>query len=220
MKTLVIYDLTGKIWLMAHGETEVPPGVLSMFVDIPDGAILTRIDTTDKENPQPVFEYLPDTDIGRLQKAVKVLEEENTSLKQNAEVNLLAVSYVAENFTDEQALTVPTLYDFWNFKDENGNPILYKAGKRVRYEGVLYKVLQDHTSQEDWTPTLAPSLFAKVLVEDPNVITEWVQPDSTNGYSVGDKVTRNGVTYESLVDNNVWEPGATGTESLWKVVPE
>ena len=206
MKTLVIYDLTGKIWLMAHGETEVPPGVLSMFVDIPDGATLTKIDVTDTENPQPVFEYLPDTDIGRLQKSMKQLEK-------SASVIATASSIVAETFTDEQALKVPTLYETWN-----GKGVAYKTGKRVRFNGVLYKVISDHTSQADWTPETAPSLFAKVLVEDPNVIVEWEQPDSTNGYSTGDKVTHNGVTYESLVDNNVWEPGATGSESLWKVV--
>lgn len=213
MKTLVIYDLTGKIWLMAHGEKEAPQGVLCMFVDIPDGAILTRIDTTDQENPQPVFEYLPDTDIGRLQNAVKVLEEENASLKQNAEVNLLAIGFVAETFTDEQALKVPTLYEHWN-----GESVSYKTGKRIRYGETLYKVLTDHTSQPDWTPEAAPSLFAKVLVEDPNAIVDWEQPNSTNGYSTGNKVTHNGVTYESLVDNNVWEPGVAGSETVWKVV--
>ena len=218
MKTLVIYDLTGKIWLMAHGETEVPPGLVSMFVDIPDGAILTRIDVTDPNNPQPVFEYMPDTDIGKLQKAVKDLEKENVTIKQTASeiaekanVNLIAAAITAETFTDEQALKVPTLYDEWS-----GGGVAYKTGKRVRYEGTLYKVLTDHTSQEDWTPEVAPSLFAKVLIEDPSIIPEWVQPDSTNAYMTGDKVTHNGKTYESLTDNNVWEPGATGSETLWK----
>lgn len=206
MKTLVIYDLTGKIWLMAHGETEAPQGVLCMFVDIPEGAVLTKIDVTDVDNPQPVFEYLPDTDIGRLQKTVKALEE-------GATVNTLAAVIVAETFTDEQALKVPTLYKNWN-----GEGVKYVSGKRVRFEGVLYKVLQDHTSQADWTPDIAPSLFAKVLIEDPNAIVEWVQPDSTNGYSIGHKVLRNGVAYESLVDDNVWEPGAIGSENLWKAV--
>lgn len=206
MKTLVIYDLTGKIWLMAHGETEAPQGVLCMFVDIPDGATLTKIDVTDTENPQPVFEYLPDTDIGRLQKSMKQLEE-------SASVIATASSIVAETFTDEQALRVPTLYEEWN-----GEGVVYKTGKRVRFNGVLYKVLSDHTSQADWTPETAPSLYAKVLVEDPNAIVEWEQPDSTNGYSIGNKVTHNGVIYESIVDNNVWEPGTTGTETLWKVV--
>lgn len=222
MKTLVIYDLTGKIWFMAHGEETAPQGLLCIFVDIPEGAILTKIDVTNIYDPQPVFEYLPDTDIGRLQKAVKELSEENTAIKKEAEmlktdvnVNLLAATYVADTFTDEQALNVPTLYDTWN-----GSGVAYVSGKRLRFNGVLYKVILDHTSQEDWTPENAPSLFAKVLVEDPNVITEWEQPDSTNPYMKGNKVTHNGIIYESLVDNNVWEPGAAGTESLWKVVTE
>ena len=91
-------------------------------------------------------------------------------------------------------------------------------GQRVLYDSVLYKVLQAHTSQADWTPVNAPSLFARVLIVDENVIPEWVQPDSTNPYMKGNRVTHNGITYESLIDNNVWEPGVIGTESLWAVV--
>ena len=41
-------------------------------------------------------------------------------------------------------------------------------------------------------------------------IGEWKQPDSTNPYQKGDKVTHNGKTWESTADNNVWEPGVYG----------
>ena len=95
MKSLVIYDATGRIWLIAHGEETAPQGLLFMFVDIPDGATLLRIDVTDLDNPKPVFDYLPETDIGRLQKAVRVLED-------SASVVAVASSIVAENFTDER----------------------------------------------------------------------------------------------------------------------
>ena len=57
-----------------------------------------------------------------------------------------------------------------------------------------------------WYPTAAPSLWAKVLIPDANVIPEWEQPDSTNPYMRGDKVTFNGKTYESAIDNNIWSP--------------
>ena len=117
--------------------------------------------------------------------------------------------------TDEKAVNVPELFPAWK-----GDGVEYTTGTRVRYNGILYKVLQDHTSQEAWTPEDAPSLFAKVLIPDESVIPEWEQPDSTNGYSIGDKVTHNGMTYESLVDNNVWEPGVTGTETVWQIVSE
>lgn len=124
-----------------------------------------------------------------------------------------AINALAASATDEVALRAITLYDEWN-----GDSVEYDTGKRVRYNNELYKVLQDHTSQDDWTPDASPSLFAKVLIPDANVIPEWEQPDSTNPYSKGDKVTHNGNTWESLVDSNVWEPGTTGTESLWKEV--
>lgn len=117
-----------------------------------------------------------------------------------------------EAMTDEQILDYPDYVEKW----KSGTS--YTTGKRLEYGGTIYKVLQDHTSQSDWTPDTTASLYAKVLIPDPGVIPEWEQPDSTNGYSVGDKVTHNGLTWESLVDNNVWEPGVSGTEALWKAV--
>lgn len=73
MKALVIYDTTGKIWSIVYGEEAVPQGLTSMFVDIPEGAVLERIDVTDSNKPKPVFTYLPDSDIGRLQKEMQDL---------------------------------------------------------------------------------------------------------------------------------------------------
>ena len=117
--------------------------------------------------------------------------------------------------TDEQALQVQSLYPEWDSLEEG---ITLKVGERVNYLGVLYNVLQEHQKQATWNPVDAPSLFAKVLIPDPSVIPEWEQPSSTNPYMKGDKVTHNGSTWESLIDNNVWEPGAVGTETLWKKV--
>lgn len=112
--------------------------------------------------------------------------------------------------TDEMSLQVPNLYPTWKVE------VNYSTGDRVLYEDILYKVLQDHTSQESWTPTNASSLFAKVLIPDENVIPEWEQPESTNPYMIGDKVTHNGKTWVSTIDNNVFEPGAYG----WSEVTE
>lgn len=107
----------------------------------------------------------------------------------------------AETLTDEQALQVPLVFNEFEIG------VMYKVGTRILYNDVLYKVLIEHTSQETWTPDVAPSLFAKVLNETPDgSIPEWEQPDSTNGYMKGDKVMFEGKTYESLIDNNVWSP--------------
>ena len=115
---------------------------------------------------------------------------------------------------DETALQGVTLFPTWKVDT------VYEVDTRVKYMDVLYRVITAHTSQADWTPDVSASLFAKVLIPDENEIPAWEQPDSTNGYSTGDRVTHNGYTWESLVDNNVWEPGATGTEALWAQVVE
>ena len=106
--------------------------------------------------------------------------------------------------TDEEILKYSDFVEKW----KSGKT--YFVGKRLEHNGTIYKVLQDHTSQDDWTPDGAPSLFAKVLIPDPTVIPEWEQPESTNPYAKGDKVTHNGKTWVSDVDNNVWEPGVYG----------
>lgn len=113
-----------------------------------------------------------------------------------------------DGMTDAQRLGVPDLHDRWH-------PWLpYVVGDIINYNGMLYRCLQTHTSEDTWFPPQAPSLWAKVLIPDPDSIPEWEQPESTNPYMTGDKVTYNGKTWVSTVDNNVWEPGVYGwTES-------
>lgn len=116
------------------------------------------------------------------------------------------------DLSDEQALAVADYYRIWT------TDITYKEGQYIRYNGVLYKVLQEHTSLSDWTPIGAPSLFAEVLIGDPegDEVPEWVQPDSTNPYKLGDVVKHNSITWKSLVDGNVWEPTEQNEQlGLW-----
>ena len=114
------------------------------------------------------------------------------------------IERIAVTLDDETALTGVELFPMW----EIGRA--YATGDRVQHGGKLYKCVQAHTSQDGWEPENAPSLWAKVLIPDETVIPEWEQPDSTNPYSKGDKVTHNGKTWVSDVDNNVWEPGVYG----------
>lgn len=115
--------------------------------------------------------------------------------------------------TDDMALAAPALYPAWRPERE------YKAGERVRYDEALYKVLQDHAAQVMWTPEAAPSLYALVLTADDGTPLPWVQPDSTNPYMKGDRVLHNDQVWESLTDNNVWEP-TEANATLWAVVEE
>ena len=116
----------------------------------------------------------------------------------------------AVTLDDETAVLVPNLFEMWSDSKH------YEKDERVTYNGTLYKCLQAHDAQADWTPTDVSSLWAKVLPGQSGEIGEWEQPGSTNGYKTGDKVTHNGKTWESTADNNVWEPGAVGAP--WKEV--
>ena len=110
------------------------------------------------------------------------------------------INSITETMTDEEAVERAILFSSWM----SGKS--YTVGDRVRYGGRIFKVLQSHTSQDDWTPSRAPSLFAEVLTSDDGTPQEWQQPSSTNPYLTGDKVIYNGLVYESLIDNNVWSP--------------
>lgn len=124
-------------------------------------------------------------------------ESEVSRLLIAQQINSLAVD-------DNTALRMVEFYPVWEVSTE------YAVGFKVQHGGTLYKCLQSHTSQPDWVPDAAPSLWAKVLIPDPEVIPEWEQPDSTNPYNKGDKVMHNGKTWVSDVDNNVWTPGVYG----------
>lgn len=112
------------------------------------------------------------------------------------------IESLAAHLDDTEALESKELFPAWEENKE------YAVDTRVRYNGELYKCLQAHTSAPSWNPVGAVSLWAKVLIPDPEVIPEWVQPDSTNAYMIGDKVRYNGKIYESLIDNNIWSPEA------------
>lgn len=111
------------------------------------------------------------------------------------------IEKAAASLDDTDAIEGAVLFPQWN-----GSSISYVKDDRICYEGILYRCLQDHISQENWTPIGAPSLWAKVLIPSPDVIPEWEQPDSTNPYMTGDKVTYKGKIYESTIDNNIWSP--------------
>lgn len=109
---------------------------------------------------------------------------------------------------DAELLRVPNLAPVWAPEK------VFEAGERVTHLGVLYRCLQAHTAQTDWTPDMAASLWARVLIPDENVVPEWEQPDSTNPYQKGDQVMHSGILWESLVDENIWEPGVYGWKKL------
>ena len=141
------------------------------------------------EPPTPTITPQTEPDYYQVMEAVKKMLSTETS-----------------ELTDEEALQVAALYPTWISKvGEQVN-----VGERLWYDGKLYKVLQSHTVQEDWTPDTAASLFTEVSIEE---FPEWKQPlGSEDSYMTGDKVSHSGKHWISLVDSNVWEPSVYGWE--------
>ena len=133
----------------------------------------------------------------KIERTRPLTSEEVTRLLIAKQINTMEVD-------DNTALRMLEFYPDWATDTD------YTTGYKVQHGGKLWRCLQAHTSQSGWEPENAPSLWAKVLIPDETVIPEWEQPDSTNPYSAGDKVTHNGKTWVSDVDNNVWEPGVYG----------
>ena len=118
----------------------------------------------------------------------------------------------AKSLDDDTAYDVPYMFEEWS-----PDGVAYAVSDRIRFGESLYKCVQAHTSQAGWEPPLVPALFTKV--PPPGEIPIWVQPTGAqDAYMKGDKVKHIDKIWESLVDNNVWEPGAVGTESLWTEV--
>lgn len=128
------------------------------------------------------------------------------STLQAAEQFFKALQLFAATLTEEQAMEVATMYDPWK-ADKS-----YAVGEFVTYgtnsvgDPQLYKVVQAHTSQADWTPDMSASLFSAIGLDDSGYPV-WSQPTGAHdAYNVGDIVNYNGTLYKSLINGNVYSP--------------
>ena len=114
-----------------------------------------------------------------------------------AQINTLTVD-------DNTALRMVEFYPEW------AADTAYTAGYKVQHGGTLYKCVQAHTSQADWTPDATQALWVVVSIEE---FPEWVQPTGAHdAYNIGDKVTYNGQHYVCTSNANVYAPDVYGWE--------
>lgn len=117
------------------------------------------------------------------------------------------IEKAAVSLEDADAIEAVELFPRWAVGVE------YKVDDRIGYNGLLYKVIQAHTSQSDWTPDITPALFVRVDVEE---WPEWRQPTGAHdAYNKGDKVSHNSARWVSVIDANVWEP-SDAVPTLWE----
>ena len=137
--------------------------------------------------------------------------EKAREFRKRIDANLQATRKLirVDDLSEEELLDMIDLYDNYQV----GKP--YKVDDIFKYEGKLYEVIQEHTSQGDWVPNELPSLYLNLMPD--NVIPEWVPPTgSHDAYKIGDKVIFNGLVYESIIDGNTWSP--TDYPQGWKIV--
>lgn len=104
--------------------------------------------------------------------------------------------------SDDQAETVTELFPLWEANTA------YAIGDRRRYEDLLYRCVQAHTSQVGWEPPIVPALWVRTSTEE---WPEWIQPTGAHdAYNKGDKVTHNSKHWVNNIDANVYEPGVYG----------
>lgn len=113
---------------------------------------------------------------------------------------------LAENGTMDEVTATEHLDVFAQWEPS----VSYTVGNLRAYQDKLYKCLQAHTSQEDWTPDVTPALW-KEVGNPADEWPQWSQPiGAVDAYMKGDKVSYEEKHWISEVDSNVWAPGVYG----------
>lgn len=124
------------------------------------------------------------------------------SYTENARRKAQSIELATSYLDDEQAESVTELFPQW----ESG--VAYAVGDRRTFDGLLYRCVQAHTSQDDWTPPAVPALWVRTSTEE---WPEWTQPAGAHdAYKKGAKVSHNGKHWINDIDANIYEPGVAG----------
>ena len=110
-----------------------------------------------------------------------------------------AIDTFAKNQSDKTLIDNKAAFEWWC------PGIAAEKDKIYRFGDDLYRCIQPHTTQSDWTPDITPALFVKISLEE---FPQWVQPTGAHdAYNKGDKVSDEGKHWISEIDGNVWKPG-------------
>ena len=99
------------------------------------------------------------------------------------------IEKAAQSLDDKTALQAVELYPTWKPGTE------YTAGTRVRYGGKLWRVLQNHTAQEYWTPDVVQSLFEEINETHAGTLADPIPYSGNMALTAGLHYIQDGVTY-------------------------
>ena len=137
---------------------------------------------------------------------------------QAAEQLRRALQMFAQTLTDEEAMEIATVYPAYVVDKAYKADEMFAYGENAVGDPQLYRVVQEHTSQEDWTPDATPALYTPIGLNDEGYPV-WAQPTGGHdAYNKGDIVDYNGTLYTSLIDGNTYSPDAY--PAGWEVYSE
>ena len=135
---------------------------------------------------------------------------------QAAEQLRRALQMFTSTLPEEKALEIATVYPAWEINKSYVIGDIISYGVNSVGDPQLYKVVQAHISQADWTPDSVPALYDAFGLDDSGYPI-WSQPSGAHdAYNTGDIVNYNGTLYESVIDGNVWSPDVY--PAGWKLV--
>jgi hypothetical protein len=127
---------------------------------------------------------------------------------EQAEAIREAMDVAGATLTDELALECVRLYRPWEVGKDYKTGDFFTFGENGVGDPQLYKVVQNHTSQADWTPDATPALYDAIGLDDAGYPI-WSQPTGAHdAYNTGDIVNYNGTLHQSTIDGNIWAPDA------------
>lgn len=127
-----------------------------------------------------------------------------------------ALQLFAQSLDDEKAMEVATIFPAYEVGKAYVVDEKFIYGTNEVGDPQLYRVVQDHTSQADWTPDTTPSLYDAIGLNKEGYPI-WSKPTgSFDAYNIGDIVDYEGKLYKSLIDGNVYSPIEYPTG--WEVV--
>ena len=109
-------------------------------------------------------------------------QEEVTAMLLRQQINTLAVD-------DQTAYRMRAFYPEWAAGQS------YTVGYKLLYGGELYKVVQAHTSQADWTPGAVPALFTRIDEQHDGSRYDPIPYNGNMELYAGQYYSQSGVTY-------------------------
>lgn len=127
-----------------------------------------------------------------------------------------AVQLFVRSLSDEEAMEVATVYPKYEVGKSYKVDDLFTYGENNVGDPQLYRVVQEHISQENWLPNESASLYSPIGLNEKGYPI-WSRPTGAHdAYNEGDIVDYNGVLFESLIDGNTYSPEEY--PQGWKIV--